>query len=86
MSRRDLRFSCEFEVPPHTKVRVVATIDRKLCEGMELIHKQEIERAKAEDRTEPDWSNTLEMLLRKGVRSYGTNSNLSRNEEKTRHL
>ncbi len=32
---------------------------------------QEIERAKSEDRVEPDWSNTLEMLLRKGVRSYG---------------
>ena len=63
----------EFEVPPHTKVRVVATVDRKLCEEMEHIHEQEIDRAKAEDRTEPDWSNTLEMLLRKGVRRYRTN-------------
>ncbi len=63
----------EFEVPPHTKVRVVATVDRKLCEEMELIHTWEIERARAEDRTEPDWSNTLEMLLRKGVRGYRTN-------------
>jgi len=30
------------------------------------------ERAKAEDRTEPNWSNTVEMLLRKGVRNYRT--------------
>ena len=34
---------------------------------------QETEQAKAEDRTEPDWSNTIEMLLRKGVRGYRTN-------------
>jgi hypothetical protein len=37
---------------------------------MERIHLQEVEHAKAEDRVEPDWSNTLEMLLRKGVKSY----------------
>ncbi len=60
----------EFEVPPHTKVRVVATVEKKLCEEMEHIHNLEIERANTEDRTEPDWSNTIEMLLRKGVRSY----------------
>jgi hypothetical protein len=63
-------FRCEFEVPPHTKVRVVATVDRRLCEEMERIHMQEIEGAKAEDRVEPDWSNTLEMLLRKGAKAY----------------
>ena len=40
---------------------------------MERIHMQEIQQAKAEDRTEPDWSNTIEMLLRKGVRGYKTN-------------
>jgi len=62
---------CEFEVPPHTKVRVVATVDRELCQTMELIHEQEVKRAKDEDRTEPDWSNTIEMLLRKGVKAYG---------------
>ena len=73
MSRRDRRFKCEFEVPPHTKVRVVATVDRELCEEMERIHMQETEQAKAEDRTEPDWRNTIEMLLRKGVRGYRTN-------------
>ena len=60
----------EFEVPPHTKVRIVATVDRKLCEEMELIHDKEVQRAKDEDRAEPDWSNTIEMLLRKGVRAY----------------
>jgi len=40
---------------------------------MQRIHMLEIERARAEDGVEPDWSNTIEMLLRKGVRSYGSN-------------
>ncbi len=73
MSQRSRRFVSEFEVPPNTKVRVVATVDRKLCEEMQIIHLQETERAKSEDRTEPDWSNTIEMLLRKGVRCYKSN-------------
>ena len=64
----------EFEVPPHTKVRIVATVDRQLCENMELIHEQEVKLAKDEDRTEPDWSNTVEMLLRKGVKAYKLSS------------
>ena len=70
MRDRSKELKSEFEVPPHTKVRVVATVDRKLCEEMERIHDLEIERAKAEDRTEPNWSNTVEMLLRKDVRNY----------------
>jgi hypothetical protein len=64
---------CEFEVPPHTKVRVVATVEKRLCAEMELIHELEIKRAGAEDRCEPDWSNTIEMLLRKGVKAYRSN-------------
>ena len=55
-----------------TKVRVVATVDRNLCQELQRIQVQEIERAKAEDRTEPNWSNTVEMLLRKGARNYKT--------------
>ena len=66
----------EFEFPPHTKVRVVATVDKKLCEEMEHIHELEIERAKIEDRTEPDWSNTLEMLMKKGVWAYRQNTKM----------
>ncbi len=73
MNRKVLKeLKCEFEVAPHTKVRVVATVEKKLCEEMTHIHDLEVEHAKAEDRVEPDWSNTIEMLLRKGVRSYRT--------------
>jgi len=66
----DENLKSEFEVPPNTKVRVVATVDRKLCEEMKQIHEQEVQKAKREDRAEPDWSNTIEMLLRKGVKAY----------------
>jgi len=74
--RKKKETKAEFEVPPHTKIRVVATVDKKLCEQIERIHASEIERAKNQDRTEPDWSNTIEMLLRKGVRAYKSNSSL----------
>ena len=66
----DENLKSEFEVPPNTKVRVVATVDRKLCEEMKQIHEQEVQKAKREDRGEPDWSNTIEMLLRKGAKAY----------------
>ena len=58
----------EFEVPPHTKVRVVAVVDSRLKDEMELIHEAEC------DREVPDWRNTLEMLFRKGVRAYRQNA------------
>ena len=63
----------EFEVPPRSKIRVVATVEKTLCEEIERIHDEEVAMCKREDRNEPEWSNTLEMLLRKGVRSYRTN-------------
>jgi hypothetical protein len=48
----------------------VATVDKKLCEEMKLIHEAECKAAEECDREVPDWSNTLEMLFRKGVRAY----------------
>ena len=63
----------DFESPPRSKISVVSVIDKLLEEEIERIHEAEIELCKKEDRNEPDWSNTLEMLLRKGVRSYRTN-------------
>jgi len=64
----------EFEVPPHTKIRIAATVDKILLEEMELVHELEAQRARQEDRSEPDWSNTIEMLLKKGVRAYRQNN------------
>jgi hypothetical protein len=55
-------------------VRLVATVDKKLCEEMELIHEAKCKLAEECDRESPDWSNTLEMLLRKGVRAYKQNA------------
>ncbi len=39
---------------------------------MELIHEVEDRDAEERDRTKPEWSNTVEMLLRKDVRAYKT--------------
>lgn len=64
----------DFEKPPNTKVRIVATVDNNLSNEMKNVHAKEVERAKAGDRTEPDWSNTVEMLLRKGIKAYKSNS------------
>lgn len=68
----------EFEIPPRTKIRVVATIEKTLCEEIERIHEEEVALCKREDRNEPEWSNTLEMLLRKGVKSYRTGPQTSK--------
>ncbi len=60
----------EFESPPNTKVRLVVTVDQKVCEQLRIIHQREIEDAEKRDRVEPDWSNTVEMVLRKGIKAY----------------
>jgi len=40
---------------------------------MKRIHDAEAEDARKHDRTIPDWSNTVEMLLRKGAKAYKSN-------------
>jgi len=60
----------EFEVPPHTKIRVAATVEQRLLDEIRKIHECEIAFAVENDRVPPDWSNTVEMLLRKGLRAY----------------
>jgi hypothetical protein len=65
----------EDETPPNSKIRIVATVDDKLVAEIKFIHGKEIKFAEEQDRVEPDWSNTIEMLLRKGVKSYKSRSN-----------
>lgn len=60
----------EFEVPPHTHVRLTVTIDEEVMARLKVIREQELKRAEDEDRTEPDWSNTVEMTIRKGIKAY----------------
>lgn len=62
----------EEDEPPNSKIRVAATIDDKLLQEMRRIHGAEVQEAKQSDRVKPDWSNTVEMLLRKGVKAYKT--------------
>ena len=57
-------------IPPNTKIRVVATVEKRIVDEMRLIHDEELRAAEIVDRVEPDWSNTVEMLLRKGVKAW----------------
>jgi hypothetical protein len=63
----------DFETPPNSKIRIVATVCSRLCDEMKHIHDAEAEDARNHDRTIPDWSNTIEMLLRKGAKAYKSN-------------
>jgi hypothetical protein len=74
MTRKGKEPESDFERPPNSKIRIVATVCNKLCDQMKAIHEAEVEDAKTHDRVEPDWSNTVEMLLRKGVRAYKPNA------------
>jgi hypothetical protein len=60
----------DFERAPNSKIRIVATVCSRLCDEMKRIHDAEAEDARNHDRTIPDWSNTVEMLLRKGAKAY----------------
>jgi hypothetical protein len=65
----------DFERAPNSKIRIVATVCSRLCDEMKRIHAAEAEDARNHDRTIPDWSNTVEMLLRKGAKAYKSKSN-----------
>lgn len=56
--------------PPETKIRVVATVDEFVVKEMKFIHEQEEKIADKSNHVKPDWSNTVEMLLRKGIKAY----------------
>jgi len=63
-------FDIQLDRPPNSKIRLNATICIKILDEMKIIHAAEVQDAKEHDRAEPDWSNTVEMLLRKGVKIY----------------
>jgi hypothetical protein len=72
MGKKDEEPQTEFERPPNSKIKITVTIDDKLLNQMKNIHLDEVRAAEEADRVPPDWSNTVEMLLRKGVKAYRT--------------
>jgi hypothetical protein len=62
----------EFERAPNSKIKITVTVDDKLLNQVKNIHLDEVKVAEEADRVPPDWSNTVEMLLRKGVKAYRT--------------
>ena len=53
-----------------TRIKVEGTIDKVVFEEFKRIYAFEVERAEAEDRVQPSVSHVLEMLLRKGIKTY----------------
>jgi hypothetical protein len=70
MGRKKNESESEFERPPNSKIKTTVTLDNKLLDEMKRIHVDEVRVAQEADRVPPDWSNTVEMLLRKGVKAY----------------
>jgi len=54
----------------HTKIKIEGTIDRKVFETLKEIYETEKREAEAEDKSEPSFSQVLEMILRKGIKAY----------------
>jgi hypothetical protein len=54
----------------NTKIKLEGTIDKRVFDDFKEIMEIELSKARAEDRVEPNVSNILEMLLRKGIRAY----------------
>ena len=54
----------------NTKIKIEGTVDRKVFENFKAILSQECSKAREADRVEPNVSNVLEMLLRKGIKAY----------------
>jgi hypothetical protein len=70
MGGRKPKYRSETETPPNSKLAINVTIERSLLDEMKRIHAVETKRAEEEDRSLPDWSNTCEMICRKGVKTY----------------
>jgi hypothetical protein len=55
-----------------TKIKIEGTIDKRVFEEFKRVYVLEVERAEVEDRVQPSVSHVLEMLLRKGIKTYET--------------
>jgi len=55
-----------------TRLKIEGTIDKAVFEEFKHILAQEVQQAEIEDKAEPTVSQVLEMLLRKGIKTYKT--------------
>jgi len=53
-----------------TRIKIEGTIDRAVFEEFKKIYELETLEAEAEDKVQPSVSHILEMLLRKGIKTY----------------
>ncbi len=67
--------------PPDSRHSLDVTIDADVLRWCKEIYACELEKARVEDRAEPLWSHTIEMILRKGVKSYGPRRPVKRDSD-----
>jgi len=53
-----------------TRIKIEGTVDRAVLEEFKKIYELETSQAEAEDKVQPSVSHILEMLLRKGIKTY----------------
>ena len=56
----------------NTRIKIEGTIDKAVFEEFKRIYQLETQKAATEDKVQPSVSHVLEMLLRKGIKTYGT--------------
>jgi len=72
VKKRDSSSLNEERTQLQTRLKIEGTIDRAVFEDFKHILAQEVQQAEIEDRAEPTVSQILEMLLRKGIKTYKT--------------
>ena len=55
-----------------TKIKIEGTVDKAVFEDFKNVVRLELLEAQETDRAEPSLSSVLEMLLRKGIKTYRT--------------
>jgi len=69
-SEADVTLDDEEKAQLRTRIKIEGTIDKAVFEEFKRIFALEIEKAEAEDKVQPSVSHVLEMLLRKGIKTY----------------
>jgi len=69
-SASTMSLSEEEKAQLHTKIKIEGTIDRQVFINLKEVYETEKREAEAEDKSEPSFSQVLEMILRKGIKVY----------------
>jgi len=72
-----MTFSDEEKAQLRTRIKIEGTMDKTVFEEFKKIYELEIQKAEAEDKVQLSISHILEMLSRKGIKTYKTEKKYS---------